>query len=203
MTKFVSGTYTQQYHYKSFSPNLINHNWTWSDQKTHTLLEHANLNLGEFNAFSLHIPAVDMFLRMHVVKEATTSSKIEGARTGVEEALLKKQDIDVEKRDDWQEVQNYIKALNYSIRRLNTVPLSTRLLRETHHILMAGVRGTTKLPGQYRKSQNWIGGATFNDAVFVPPHHNDVSGLMGDLENFLHNGKIDVPHLIRIAIAHY
>jgi len=121
----------------------------------------------------------------------------------VKEALLKKLDVDPEKRDDWQEVQNYVKAMNYSIRRLNTVPLSTRLLKETHKLLMTGVRGKTKLPGEYRKSQNWIGGATINDAVFIPPHHSEVSVLMGDLENFLHNRTIDIPNLIRIAIAHY
>jgi len=203
ITKFVAGTYTQQYKYKSFTPNGINHNWTWSDQKTHTLLEQANLRLGELNAFSLHVPDVDMFIQMHVVKEATTSSRIEGTRTGIKEALLKKQDIHLEQKDDWEEVQNYIKAMNYSIKRLKSVPLSTRVLRETHRILMTGVTGRTKSPGEYRTSQNWIGGATLSDAVFVPPHHDEVSPLMGDLENFLHNRTIDVPHLIRIAIAHY
>ena len=203
ITKFVAGAYTQQYRYKSFSPNRINHNWTWSDQKTHILLEQANLSLGELNAFSLHVPDVAMFIQMHVVKEATTSSRIEGTRTGIKDALLKKQDVNLEKRDDWEEVRNYIKAMNYSIKRLRNVPLSTRLLRETHRILMTGARGRTKSPGEYRTSQNWIGGATLNDAVFVPPHHEQVSTLMGDLENFLQNRTIDVPHLIRIAIAHY
>jgi Fic family protein len=140
---------------------------------------------------------------MHVVKEATTSSRIEGTRTEIEDALLKKDDIEPERRDDWQEVQNYIKAMNFAVGRLEDMPLSTRLLKETHKILLSKGRGATKLAGEYRTSQNWIGGVTINDAVFVPPHHSEVSDLMGDLENFLHNETIDVPDLVRVAIAHY
>lgn len=200
---FKAGTFTQQYQYKSFSPSPINTDWTWSDPKVHTLLSEANLKLGELNAFSSHIPDMDIFIRMHVVKEATTSSRIEGTRTEVEDALLKRQDVDPEKRDDWQEVQNYIKAMHHTIKRLEEVPISTRLLKETHKTLMSGVRGKTKLPGEYRKSQNWIGGATINDAVFIPPHHTEVPTLMGDLENFLHNDQIHLPDLVRIAMAHY
>ncbi len=94
IAKHSAGTYTQQYQYRSFSPAPINVNWTWSDRKTHLLLEQANLKLGELNAFSLHVPDVDIFIQMHVVKEATTLSRIEGTRTEVEDALLKKKDID-------------------------------------------------------------------------------------------------------------
>jgi Fic family protein len=100
-------------------------------------------------------------------------------------------------------VQNYISAVNTAIERLKELPLSTRTLKETHRTLLQDVRGENKTPGEYRTSQNWIGGATLNDAVFVPPHHSEVNVLMGDLENFLHNPNIDVPRLIRIAIAHY
>ena len=200
---YKAGRYQQQKRYQAFFPTNINLIWTWSDPKINTLLSEANHKLGELNAYSLRIPDVDYFIEMHVLKEATTSSKIEGTRTEIGDALLTKQDIDPEKRDDWQEVQNYVKAMNYAIAKLKSLPLSTRLLKETHKILLSKGRGVAKLPGEYRTSQNWIGGATIQDAVFVPPPYGEVDGLMGDLENFLHNDRIDVPQLIRIALAHY
>lgn len=203
IAEFKSGQLIQQYQYKSFSPSKINNEWTWRDPKINTLLAEANNKLGEINAFSLYVPNIDFFISMHVIKEATTSSRIEGTKTNVDEALLSVDEIDPEKRDDWQEVQNYIHSLNYSIAKLKELPVSTRLLKEAHKILLSGVRGETKQPGQYRTSQNWIGGATLKDAVFIPPHHSEVSDLMNDLENFIHNETIEVPHLIRIAIIHY
>lgn len=200
---FISGKYIPQYRYKSFLPEKVNHEWIWGDARINTLLAEANVRIGELNAFSLYVPNIDLFIKMHIIKEATTSSRIEGTRTQVEEALLKERDIEPEKRDDWHEVQNYVQAMNHSVKELEKIPLSSRLLKEAHGILMQGVRGEKKTPGEYRRSQNWIGGATINDAAFIPPHQEEVSELMGDLENFLHNDQIDVPHLIKIAIAHY
>ncbi|MFZ1080856.1 MAG: Fic family protein [Candidatus Kryptoniota bacterium] len=201
--EFTAGTYTQQYQYKSFGPSTINHEWTWSDPKINILLADASRKLGELNAFAASVPDVDIFVRMHVAKEATKSSAIEGTRTEIEEVVLQEQDVLPEKRDDWNEVQNYISAMNTAIERLKEMPLSTRTLKETHRTLLQDVRGEHKTPGEYRTSQNWIGGATLDDATFVPPHHSEVNALMGDLENFLHNPNIDVPRLVRIAIAHY
>ncbi|MEK6756442.1 MAG: Fic/DOC family N-terminal domain-containing protein [Bacteroidota bacterium] len=200
---FKAGYFRGQFQYKSFSPSPNNQEWTWTDPKINTLLSEANLRLGELNAFSLYVPNIDIFIQMHVVKEATISSRIEGTQTNIEDALVSKADILPEKRDDWQEVQNYIAAMNYAINQLQTVPVSTRLLKEAHGRLMQGVRGESKLPGEYRISQNWIGGSSLNDAVFIPPHHTEVSDLMNDLEKFIHNDQIDVPPLIRIALAHY
>jgi Fic family protein len=189
--------------YRSFIPETINETLTWSDPSINTLLECATLQLGALNSFSRFVPNIDLFIRMHVVKEATESSRIEGTQTSIAEALVKSTDIDPEKRNDWQEVNNYIRSLHYAIDRLQTLPLSSRLLKETHAILLYGVRGEHKLPGEFRSSQNWIGGASLQDAVFIPPPHHEVDRLMGDLENFIHNDDIKVPHLVKIALAHY
>jgi Fic family protein len=200
---YKAGHYQQQRQYKAFFPSRINSTWTWSDPKINTLLSEANHKLGELNAYSSRIPDVDYFIEMHVVKEATASSRIEGTQTEIGDVLLAKKEIEPEKRDDWQEVQNYIRAINSAISKLKSLPLSTRLLKETHKILLSKGRGVAKLPGEYRTSQNWIGGATLQDAAFIPPPPSEINTLMGDLENFLHNDSIDVPHLIKIAIAHY
>ncbi len=200
---FKAGTYLNQYKYKSFHPTKINHMWIWNDPKINTLLAEANRLLGELNAYSMNIPEIDFFIEMHVVKEAQASSKIEGTKTEIDEIFLDKKIIAPEKRDDWQEVKNYIDAMNHGIKKLEKVPLSNRLLKEMHKLLLSGVRGKDKSPCNFRKSQNWIGGSNLNDAVYIPPHHSEIEDLMGDLELFLHNDKIEVPHLIKIAITHY
>ena len=202
ISEYISGKYEQQYEYKSFLPERINHAWHVDEPELVTLLDDANRLLGELNAFSQLVPDVDFFIKMHIAKEATTSSRIEGTRTNMEEALVDVQDVDPERRGDWEEVQNYIKAVNFSIDRLQTLPLSTRLLRETHKVLMQGVRGEDKLPGEFRRSQNWLG-PSLKNAIFVPPHHGHLADLMTDLENFIHNDEIHVPHLIRVGILHY
>ncbi len=185
-----------------FSPTAINHEWNVSDPQVVTLLEDANRLLGELNAFSQLIPDVDFFIRMHITKEAATSSRIEGTQTSIEEALVKKGDLDPEKRDDWQEVHNYIQAINTAVKQLRHLPLSNRVLRETHAVLLQGVRGKHKQPGEFRTSQNWIG-VSLKHAAFVPPHHQQVPDLMSDLEKFIHNDQIHVPHLLKIALIHY
>lgn len=200
---FSPGVWRQQYRYKSFSPVPLNHDWAWQDARINTLLEQATRALGELNAFSLIVPDVDLFIEMHIAKEANLSSRIEGTQTAMDEALMSEELIAPEKRDDWHEVRNYIDAINTAIAELRTLPLSTRLLCQTHAVLMRGVRGERKQPGEIRNSQNWIGGSGPGDAAFVPPHPSEVAELMGDLEKFWHNEAIEVPHLVRIAISHY
>ncbi len=107
-----------RYQYKSFEPVPVNHEWIWEDATINTLLESANRALGELNAFSLIVPDIDLFIEMHVVKEAQTSSRIEGTQTGIDEALMSEEQIQPEKRDDWREVRNYIEAVNTSIAEL-------------------------------------------------------------------------------------
>jgi Fic family protein len=199
---FIAGKYEKQIEYAAFLPEKISKEWIISSPKINLLLSDANRLLGELNAFSQLIPDVDFFIKIHISKEATTSSKIEGTKTNMEEALLKEEEINPEKRNDWIEVQNYINAINYSIAALKKLPLSNRLIKNTHKILLEGVRGKHKLPGEFRKSQNWIG-ATLKDAIYIPPHHNELADLMSDLELFLNDNDNYVPHLVKIAIAHY
>lgn len=202
VTNFKAGKYIRQVNYKAFSPETINKEWLISSPDVNSLLSEANFFLGELNAFSQIIPNVDFFISMHILKEATKSSKIEGTKTNMEEALIKEEDINPEKRDDWMEVQNYVRAINESIHDLEKLPLSNRLLKKAHKTLLSGVRGKHKTPGQFRRSQNWIG-ATLKDAVYIPPNFNEVGELMSDLEKFIHNNEIQVPHLIKIGIIHY
>ena len=201
--EFKSGSYLPQQDYKSFSPTRINQQWIWQEGKINTLLSEANRKLGALDTFALQIPDIDIFIEMHIAKEATKSSKIEGTQTEIEEALKKESEIAPERKDDWQEVHNYIEAMNSSITRLKTLPVSTRLLKDSHRILMKGARGAHRNPGEFRTNQNWIGGATIQDATYVPPVHTEINELMSDLEKFLHNDQIDVPVLIKAGIAHY
>ena len=202
MDTFISGTYINQGYHKSFQPHPINRNWQLNDMEVIQLLSKADRHLGRLDMYSEYVN-IDLFIRMHIAKEATQSSKIEGTQTNMEEVFLNKEEISNEKRGDWEEVQNYISAMNEAVKLLHKLPFSSRLIKQTHEILLQGVRGEHKLPGVFRSSQNWIGGATLRDAVFIPPIHTSINELMSDLEIFANDELKPLPDLIKIAIIHY
>ena len=203
ITNFKSGNLIQRYQYKSFEPSKVNIEWLIDNAELQLLLSQADIKLGELNAFSQLIPDVDFFIKMHILKEGTKSSRIEGTQTKIDDAVQKEENIEAEKKDDWLEVHNYVEAMNQSIKSFDKLPLSNRLLKQAHRTLMRGARGNRKTPGEFRKSQNWIGGTSLRDAVFIPPHQDSVEDLMNDLEKFLHNENLAIPQLIKIGIAHY
>lgn len=206
LLEFNAGQYVPQHQYKSFQPNHICYEWLCSTPEVNALLGEANRLIGALDAYATLIPDIDYFIKMHITKEATTSSRIEGTQTNFEDAFIDEGDIDPEKRDDWKEVNNYIQAMNLAQSRLEELPISTRLIKEVHSTLLKGARGKNKLPGEFRKSQNWIG-PSLKNAYFVPPHFTEVGDLMSDLEKFVHSEMLDpsiqVPHLIKIALIHY
>src|SRR5665647_663196 len=134
MKQFKSGQYVNQGYYKSFQPTFINRQWTVESMEVLQLLSQADRELGRLDMYSNYIPNIDLFIGMHVLKEATQSSKIEGTQTKIEEALQDKEDIPLDKRDDWEEIQNYMKAMEIAIQTLEKLPFSSRLIRETHKI---------------------------------------------------------------------
>jgi len=202
ISEFKSGTFQSQNHYKTFSPHNIHYDWMVDVPELAALVSKADRLLGALNAYSELVPNVDFFIRMHINKEATKSSRIEGTKTNMEEVLLKAEDVTPEKKDDWTEVHNYINAINHSIDKLKNLPIRTELIKDAHQVLMQGARGATKNPGEYRQCENYIG-ATLYDATYVPPHHDLVDDLMRDFEHFLNDEKIHTPHLIRIGMLHY
>lgn len=202
--QFVAGIHVPGVDYEAFLPHTINGEWQYNTPLLNKLVERAAWALGELkaNARLLHDEGAH-FIARHQLMEAVTSSRIEGTKTEMTEALLPEQELHSTEYNDWQEVQNYSTAMAKAMEMLKTLPLSGRLICETHAVLMTGVRGNSKSPGQFRRSQNWIGGTLPSNAMFVPPLHQDIPDLMGDLELFLHNDDTGLPDLMKVAIAHY
>jgi Fic family protein len=187
---------------KAFNPRCYSGNGTLTIWLCLTSLVKPTANWARLDMYSEYVN-IDLFIQMHIAKEATQSSRIEGTQTNIEEAFLSKDEIATEKRNDWEEVQNYISAMNEAVKLLHKLPFSSRLIKQTHKVLLQGVRGEYKLPGEFRTSQNWIGGASINDATFIPPVQNSIPDLISDLEKFANDESLNIPDLIKIAIIHY
>lgn len=173
-------------------------------EKLRSMLSEADRALSRLDGVVTVLPNSDLFIAMYVKKEALLSSQIEGTQASLEGVLRFEADLDPEEDiNEVKEVINYIKALNYGIARLSDLPISNRLIKEIHRILIQGTRGTSKTPGEFRKIQNWIGvpGATLSEANFVPPPPEKVPELMSELEKFIHQ-KDEIPPLVKIALIH-
>ena len=174
------------------------------DSEIARLLAEAERALGRLDGLTEIIPDPDFFVYLYVRKEALLSSQIEGTQCSLED-ILSPPDVKMhsEFSHDVEEVSNYVSAMNIGLKNLATLPVSTRLLKDMHGILMTGVRGATKSPGEFRRSQNWIGspGATRSTASFVPPPPHEVDQAMSDLEKYIH-GDDGLPHLVRASLVH-
>ena len=201
--EFAAGKFVKCYQYECFVPEFINHDWTWDSKNLTMQLEQSVKALAALDACAQFVPDIDLFIRMHIVREASASSRIEGTQTEIDEVVLPESSIQEEHRDDWREVNNYIEAMNAAIETLEELPLSVRLLCGAHERLLSGVRGEARRPGEIRTSQNWIGGNSIMAAKYIPPAAVFVPGLLSDLEKFWYNDSIQVPNLIRCAISHY
>lgn len=171
------------------------------DKALQRQLEAAGLALGRLDGIGRLLPGPEELLYSYVCKEAVLSSQIEGTQSSIADLLLhENQAVPGVALEDVQEVSNYIDALNYGVERLATLPLSLRLLRELHERLVQDTRGGQKAPGEFRQSQNWIGGTKPGDTAFVPPPPHELPDILGAFEKFLHS--TEYPTLLKIGLAH-
>lgn len=189
--------------YKAFIPSKLPYEGPLHyDDSIMDLLSKASILLGRLDGITELLPDPNFLVLMYIKKEAASSAQIEGTQATFADLIKHEAGIsDPTIPDDVKEIVNYVKAMNYGVQRLSTLPLSLRLIREIHKILLTGTRGQEKNPGQFRKTQNWVGGRTINLATYVPPPAYEMTGLLDNFEKFLHQ-KIKMPVLIKIALIH-
>lgn len=196
---------TQPTAYKAFIPSPIPPNPPIQyDDELHKVLSEADIALGRLDTTTYFLPTIEHLLAMYVRKEALLSSQIEGTQASLEDIFEYEKHMHLKNAQDVEEVVNYVKALNHGLSRLEEFPMSIRLIKEIHAILLTGTRGKEKTPGEFKRSQNWIGpaGCNLNNASFVPPPPAESLELMSQLELFLHR-EVDLPPLIACALIHY
>jgi Fic family protein len=189
--------------YSAFIPNPLPPHLEWNNDIVNALSK-ADHILGKLSREGSKLPNPHLLMRPFITREAVLSSKIEGTQATIGEVLADEVGASVDRNpDDLQEVRNYIVALDYGLKRLDKIPLSLRLIKEIHEKLMEGVRGSHTTPGEFRRSQNWIGhpGCTLTTAKYVPPTPDELINSLGSLETFLH--KKTLPPLIHVALCHY
>ncbi len=201
-----SGQYiTQLSGYKAFIPSQLPPNPPIKmDGAMDKLLSDANIALGRLDTMGYLLPNIDYIIAMYVRKEALLSSQIEGTQASLEDVFEYESSAPIKNIEDVQEVVNYIKAMNHGLVRIQEFPMSIRLIKEIHYILLSDIRGRDKTPGEFKRSQNWIGpkGATLKNASFIPPPPQEALNAMGQLELFLHR-ESEMPILIICALIHY
>jgi len=188
--------------YRAFVPNPLPPRLDWDDDLV-SILSKADIALGTLSGLGETLPNPHLLIYPFIRREAVLSSRIEGTQSSLSDLLLFEA-TRVEKRGDVKEVQNYVRAMEYGLNRLNELPLSLRFIRELHSVLMEGVRGSHATPGEFRQSQNWIGspGATLDEATFVPPPVPEMQECLNQLEKFLH-AETRLPPLVEAALVHY
>ncbi|MDD3287837.1 MAG: Fic family protein [Alphaproteobacteria bacterium] len=201
--QYVKGIPAGEETYSAYMPQKLPPNPPLAMDELYPLLDKANTALGRLDGMSMLIPDPSLFLYMYVRKEAVLSSQIEGTQSSLSDLLLFETDeVPSTPIDDVTEVSNYVAAMDYGLERLKELPLSLRLLREIHAKLMNNARGGHKMPGEFRTSQNWIGGSRPGNARFVPPPPERLMEALDAFEKFLHDDKVILPSLIRAALAH-
>ena len=198
------GKYVKQKgNYNAFIPDKFPpKGLTYYKPKIIELLADANLLLGKLDGLTKLIPDIDFFIFMYINKEAAFSSQVEGTKASLTDALQAEVERTPDLPDDVDDILHYIKAMNTGLERLNSLPLSLRLIKEVHATLLTGARGSTShQPGEFRNSQNWVMGTNLNDARFVPPPPQYVLSAMGELEKFFYSHK-NTPTLIKAALLH-
>jgi len=188
--------------YWAFVPGPLPAKLEWDDALV-SLMSKADIALGTLSGLGVTLPNPHLLIYPFIRKEAVLSSRIEGTQSSLSDLLLFEA-TQVEKRGDVKEVQNYVRAMEYGLKRLNELPLGLRFIRELHGVLMEGVRGEHATPGEFRRSQNWIEspGATLDEATYVPPPVPEMTACLNQLETFLH-AETRLPPLVEAAMVHY